>query len=51
MRPFEVMVIPADTAFEISAKLLSAQDKGAVKSVFDGAREALETDSAMQIDV
>jgi len=38
-RPFEVEVIPDELAFEVSAGLLFAGDKDAVKSVFASARE------------
>lgn len=40
-RTFEVNAIPEDVAFEISAKLLAAEDKLAVKAVFEDVREEL----------
>ena len=36
-RPFEVTAVPDELAFEVSAGLLFAQDREAVKSVFAGA--------------
>ena len=38
-RPFAVNAVPDELAFELSAGLLFARDKEAVKSVFAGARE------------
>lgn len=38
-RPFEVEIIPDELAFEVSAGLLFAGDKDAIKSVFASARE------------
>ena len=38
-RPFEVNAVPDELAFEVSAGLLFAGDREAVKSVFAGARE------------
>lgn len=38
-RPFEVEVVPDELAFEVSAGLLFARDKDAVKTVFASARE------------
>ena len=40
-RPFEVSAVPDELAFEVSAGLLFAGDKEAVKSVFAGARESV----------
>ena len=40
-RPFEVTVVPDELAFEVSAGLLFAGDREAVKSVFAGAREGV----------
>jgi len=40
-RPFEVTALPDELAFEISAGLLFARDREAVKSVFVGARAGL----------
>lgn len=40
-RPFEVEIIPDELAFEVSAGLLFAGDKDAVKSVFASAREQI----------
>jgi len=41
-RPFAVDAIPDELAFEISASLLAAEDKDAVKTVFAQIRESLE---------
>jgi HK97 family phage portal protein len=41
-RPFEVTVLPDELAFEVSAGLLFARDREAVKSVFAGARAGLD---------
>ncbi|MGB1285218.1 MAG: phage portal protein [Aggregatilineales bacterium] len=38
-RAFEVKTIPDDLAFEISAKLVTTEDKDAVKAVFEAVRE------------
>ena len=40
-RPFEVASVPDELAFEVSAGLMFAGDRDAVKSVFAGAREGL----------
>ena len=40
-RPFEVSAVPDELAFEVSAGLLFAGDREAVKSVFAGARAGL----------
>ncbi len=40
-RPFSVTLLPSEIAFDISAELLLAQDKEAVKVVFAHAREML----------
>ena len=40
-RPFEVTALPDELAFELSAGLLFARDRDAVKSVFAGARAGL----------
>jgi HK97 family phage portal protein len=40
-RPFTVALIPAETAFDISAELLLAHDKDAVKAIFARARAML----------
>ncbi len=40
-RPFEVKALPDELAFEVSAGLLFARDKEAVKSVFRAAREGV----------
>ena len=42
-RPFEVTSVPDELAFEVSAGLMFAGDREAVKSVFAGVREGLET--------
>ncbi len=46
MRPFQVESVPDDLAFEISASLLAAEDKDAVKAVFAAVRVALEAEDA-----
>ena len=43
-RPFEVSAVPDELAFEVSAGLLFAGDREAVKSVFANAREGVEAD-------
>jgi len=43
-RPFEVEIVPDELAFEVSAGLLFAGDKDAVKSVFASAREMVTTE-------
>ena len=43
-RPFEVTVLPDDLAFEISAKLLAADDKEVVKAVFAEAKSQLDAE-------
>lgn len=40
-RPFTVALIPSEIAFDISAELLLAQDKDAVKTIFAHARKML----------
>ncbi|MYD08549.1 MAG: hypothetical protein F4X02_00770 [Chloroflexi bacterium] len=40
-RPFEVTALPDELAFEVSAGLLFARDREAVKSVIAGARAGL----------
>jgi len=40
-RPFEVIALPDELAFEVSAGLLFARDREAVKSVFAGARAGI----------
>ena len=40
-RPFEVTALPDELAFEVSAGLMFAGDREAVKSVFAGAREGM----------
>ena len=40
-RPFEVSAVPDELAFEVSAGLMFAGNRGAVKSVFAGAREGV----------
>jgi len=42
-RPFAVTAVPDELAFEISAELLFAGDKEAVKAIFASAREQLQT--------
>lgn len=41
-RAFEIMAIPDEIAFEVSASLLFAQDKDSIKSVFTEAQSLLE---------
>ena len=40
-RPFEVSAVPDELAFEVSAGLMFAGNREAVKSVFAGAREGV----------
>jgi hypothetical protein len=42
-RPFEVEILPDELAFEVSAGLLFAGDKDAVKTVFASAREQVNS--------
>lgn len=43
-RPFAVQVLRDEMAFEISARLLAAEDKDAVKAIFSEAQALLEAD-------